>query len=161
MRCACHLSCFIHESTYQIASRENNRPTMLGSKNITSKLVYRRSLSKYFFHRWYLQNLNKAAFDIDRLLLTLYARGQTYIVKRAIVFCDFSTWYRQGDDPSKPSWWTDAVNTGLKNAYQDTDQVVGRCSGRSGKSVEVLSKSIFFFCDMRRLVVYFRFCTVC
>jgi len=45
-------------------------------------------------------------------------------------------YYKQGDDPGKPSWWTDAVNTGLKNAYQDTDKVVAKCSGRSGKSVE-------------------------
>ena len=66
-------------------------------------------------------------------------------------------WFRQGDDPGKPSWWTDAVNTGLKNAYQDTDKVVAKCSGRSGKSVEVLSRSHSFFCDMRRLVVYFPF----
>ena len=37
------------------------------------------------------------------------------------------------------------MNTGLKNAYQDTDQVEAKCSGRSDKSVEVLIRRHFFF----------------
>ncbi|XP_020615038.1 DBH-like monooxygenase protein 1 [Orbicella faveolata] len=50
-------------------------------------------------------------------------------------------YYKQGDDPRKPSWWTDAVNTGLKDAYQEADQMVAKCSGRSNKPIEVISKS--------------------
>lgn len=45
-------------------------------------------------------------------------------------------YYKPGDNPLEPSWWTDAVNKGLKDAYQDADQVVAGCSGRGHEPIE-------------------------
>ena len=36
------------------------------------------------------------------------------------------------------------MNTGLKEAYQEADQVVAKCKGRSNKPVEVISKTHSF-----------------
>ncbi|KAL9960045.1 hypothetical protein ACROYT_G033442 [Oculina patagonica] len=45
-------------------------------------------------------------------------------------------YYKQGDDPEKPSWWTDAVNTGLKEAYRDSKEVIMNCAGRAHEPIQ-------------------------
>ncbi|KAL9960044.1 hypothetical protein ACROYT_G033439 [Oculina patagonica] len=40
-------------------------------------------------------------------------------------------YHKEGDDISKPSFWTDTVSTGLKKAYQESKEVDAFCTGRA------------------------------
>ena len=45
--------------------------------------------------------------------------------------------YREGDFMTKSSFWTDTVNTGLKKAYQDSNQIQVFCNGMGNAPLPV------------------------
>ena len=47
--------------------------------------------------------------------------------------------YREGDFMTKSSFWTDTVNTGLKNAYQDSKHIGVFCNGIGNVQLPVIT----------------------
>lgn len=47
--------------------------------------------------------------------------------------------YREDDDTTKVSFWTDTVNTGLKKAYEDSKQVDVFCTGIGNAPLPVIT----------------------
>ena len=129
MKCACHFWCIIPKLTSQSACPWTTALTNHGKRRITSKL-FKRDVKPF---SW---KIDMFKFDLHLHFWFESSQVCNMLGFKIVIWAIFFFSCRDGDQ-AQLSFWTNAVNNGLRDAYQGSKKAFAICQARAHLPIQV------------------------